>query len=354
MRTELPMPRVRASWRRAKRSTRASWPRSGRCPASPPRATSASCRCRVPRRHLAGRGATAIRPPRRRAPRRTTSPPSLRHARLLPGDGHPAQARPRHQRGRHAATASSSPSSASRSSGATGRTQDPHRPALHLRLRGARSRRRRRRRPIPRPGARERAAGVPVVAAGRRRRDHVLRAEGARGADDRRRRRRSRRPSAAIVRGADPALPITERADADRDGRSRHRVACGPGARARRVRRDRVRARRPSAFTACCRSRSRSARRRSASAWRSARSRATSCRWCCGADAARGGRRRAGHGARLRAGRSMEALLAGVKPADACTLAAAVGLALAMTVVGSVAPTLRALRVDPITALKTE
>jgi predicted permease len=54
------------------------------------------------------------------------------------------------------------------------------------------------------------------------------------------------------------------------------------------------------------------------------------------------------------AGRSMEALLAGVKPADAPTLAAAVGLSALMTIVGSVMPTLRALRVDPITALRAE
>jgi predicted permease len=54
------------------------------------------------------------------------------------------------------------------------------------------------------------------------------------------------------------------------------------------------------------------------------------------------------------AGRSMEALLAGVKPADTVTLAAAVGLSVLMTFVGSVTPTLRALRVDPITALRAE
>jgi ABC-type antimicrobial peptide transport system permease subunit len=54
------------------------------------------------------------------------------------------------------------------------------------------------------------------------------------------------------------------------------------------------------------------------------------------------------------AGRSMEALLAGVKPADTVTLAAAVGLSMLMTVLGSLAPTLRALRVDPISALRTE
>lgn len=54
------------------------------------------------------------------------------------------------------------------------------------------------------------------------------------------------------------------------------------------------------------------------------------------------------------AGRSMEALLAGVKPADTITLAAAGGLSVLMTVLGSLAPTLRALRVDPITALRAE
>ena len=53
-------------------------------------------------------------------------------------------------------------------------------------------------------------------------------------------------------------------------------------------------------------------------------------------------------------GRSMEALLAGVKPADAPTLLTAVALSALMTVVGSVMPTLRALRVDPITALRAE
>jgi predicted permease len=54
------------------------------------------------------------------------------------------------------------------------------------------------------------------------------------------------------------------------------------------------------------------------------------------------------------AGRSMEALLAGVKPADAPTLATAVGLSVLMAVLGSLAPTIRALRVDPITALRSE
>jgi putative ABC transport system permease protein len=54
------------------------------------------------------------------------------------------------------------------------------------------------------------------------------------------------------------------------------------------------------------------------------------------------------------AGRSMEALLAGLRPADAPTMLTAVGLSALMTIVGSVMPTLRALRVDPITALRAE
>jgi putative ABC transport system permease protein len=54
------------------------------------------------------------------------------------------------------------------------------------------------------------------------------------------------------------------------------------------------------------------------------------------------------------AGRSMEALLAGVEPADAPTMAAAVALVVVMTIVGSAMPTLRALRVNPITAIRVE
>jgi predicted permease len=54
------------------------------------------------------------------------------------------------------------------------------------------------------------------------------------------------------------------------------------------------------------------------------------------------------------AGRSMEALLAGVKPTDATTLATAVGLSVTMAILGSVMPTLRALRVDPLTAMRVE
>jgi putative ABC transport system permease protein len=54
------------------------------------------------------------------------------------------------------------------------------------------------------------------------------------------------------------------------------------------------------------------------------------------------------------AGRSLEALLAGVEPADIVTLSAAVGVALLMTILGGLAPTIRALRVDPLTALRSE
>src|SRR5262249_14809910 len=54
------------------------------------------------------------------------------------------------------------------------------------------------------------------------------------------------------------------------------------------------------------------------------------------------------------AGRSMEALLAGVRPADTLTLVSAVGLSVLMTVLGTLGPTVRALRVDPITALRAE
>ncbi|HXI29713.1 MAG TPA: ABC transporter permease [Vicinamibacterales bacterium] len=54
------------------------------------------------------------------------------------------------------------------------------------------------------------------------------------------------------------------------------------------------------------------------------------------------------------AGRSMEAILAGVHPADVVTLASAVGLSVLMTLLGTLAPTLRAVRINPITALRAE
>ena len=50
----------------------------------------------------------------------------------------------------------------------------------------------------------------------------------------------------------------------------------------------------------------------------------------------------------------MESLLAGVKPGDAITFAAAVGLCLLMSLVGSLLPALRAVRVDPLTVIRSE
>jgi len=54
------------------------------------------------------------------------------------------------------------------------------------------------------------------------------------------------------------------------------------------------------------------------------------------------------------AGRSLAALLAGVDPADPVTFAAAVGLCLLMTVLGSLAPGRRALGVDPISVIRQD
>ena len=54
------------------------------------------------------------------------------------------------------------------------------------------------------------------------------------------------------------------------------------------------------------------------------------------------------------AGRWMEALLAGVRPHDTATFVATTLVILLMTICGCVVPTLRALRVDPATALRAE
>ena len=56
----------------------------------------------------------------------------------------------------------------------------------------------------------------------------------------------------------------------------------------------------------------------------------------------------------LAAGRAMQALLAGVRPADAATFAAAIGLAAAMTAAGSLLPALRAVRIDPVAAIRAD
>ncbi len=54
------------------------------------------------------------------------------------------------------------------------------------------------------------------------------------------------------------------------------------------------------------------------------------------------------------AARLMESLLAGVKPDDPVTIVTAVAVALVMTLFGSLVPALRAVRVDPIAALRAE
>jgi predicted permease len=54
------------------------------------------------------------------------------------------------------------------------------------------------------------------------------------------------------------------------------------------------------------------------------------------------------------AGRSMEALLAGVRPSDGEAFGAAVALTAVMLVAGTLVPTLRALRIDPIAAIRSE
>ena len=54
------------------------------------------------------------------------------------------------------------------------------------------------------------------------------------------------------------------------------------------------------------------------------------------------------------AGRGLESLLAGVAPADLPTFAIVVGLTMLMTLAGTLLPTLRALRIDPLTAIRSE
>ncbi len=54
------------------------------------------------------------------------------------------------------------------------------------------------------------------------------------------------------------------------------------------------------------------------------------------------------------AGRAMQALLAGVSPADGATFAAAVGLSVTTALLGSLLPALRAVRVDPMTVIRAE
>lgn len=62
----------------------------------------------------------------------------------------------------------------------------------------------------------------------------------------------------------------------------------------------------------------------------------------------------AGMGLAYAAGRAFESLLAGVRPADPLTYALATAVALLMTFSGTLVPALRAVRVDPVTALRAD
>ncbi len=53
-------------------------------------------------------------------------------------------------------------------------------------------------------------------------------------------------------------------------------------------------------------------------------------------------------------GRAMQALLAGVSPADSVTIITAVVMSVTMTMIGSLVPALRAVRVDPLSAIRAE
>jgi putative ABC transport system permease protein len=61
-----------------------------------------------------------------------------------------------------------------------------------------------------------------------------------------------------------------------------------------------------------------------------------------------------GAGLAYGAGRAMQSLLAGVNPADFATFGAAIALALVMTLVGSLLPAVRAVRIDPLNALRAD
>jgi len=54
------------------------------------------------------------------------------------------------------------------------------------------------------------------------------------------------------------------------------------------------------------------------------------------------------------AGRALQAVLAGVSPADVVTFGGAIGLAILMTIAGSLLPALRATRVDPLQVIRSE
>lgn len=99
----------------------------------------------------------------------------------------------------------------------------------------------------------------------------------------------------------------------------------------------------------------------------SQRSQEIAVRLALGAEPARVGRMIVGEGLRLTAlgivpgvlgayaaGRGMSALLFGIAPNDPATFAVAIGLALVIALAGSIAPTLRAVRVTPMSALRAD
>ena len=54
------------------------------------------------------------------------------------------------------------------------------------------------------------------------------------------------------------------------------------------------------------------------------------------------------------AGRTMQSLLVGLNPADGATFAAAIALAIVMTIAGSALPAARAVSVDPAVVIRSE
>ena len=245
-----------------------------------------------------------------------------------------------------------------------GRERD--RPALPLRparrrgdqqraaLPGPDDRRRRRRRQGARPRAAQRAAGLPAPPSAARGRDGLVHAAGPRGPVHGRRGRD--RSGAAPDRGARRPGPADRRRAHARDDRGGpDGAAPRAGARAGRLRRAGRAARGRRASTACSPSWWRAARARSASGARSAPRPPTSWAWCCATACVS---HCAGVGLGLvlawAAGRSLEALLAGVSPRDAATFAAAAALVAAAALAGSLLPALRAVRVDPLKALRVD
>jgi ABC-type lipoprotein release transport system permease subunit len=54
------------------------------------------------------------------------------------------------------------------------------------------------------------------------------------------------------------------------------------------------------------------------------------------------------------AARTLESLLVGVTPADTVTFAASIALTAVMALAGTVVPAMRAVRIDPVRALRSE